>query len=420
MPVLRTGGNHVNTASDHLDLLEQVVAFITTPNAVTAPDGSGNTGGGTMSQPTADDDAPTETITATCTLGGGAGVATFDVEGTESGPLGSNTAGDPFNNVVQFSITASGADFIIGDEFSFDVEQLMGAEAWEELDNTTGGGAGDFSSDGEVYLKAPNEAIHVNVRTASSVPGDRYNWEIQGATGYNAGLTFDEQPGAIPAAQGVPHALLWASPINFVLVADSRRFVVVAYAAGQPTESVFAGWFEAFGPPELYPAPMFVGGCHWDATKNAAVVEDEHVWWADDFESATGRKSAAHCRTPGGGWARLRQARSNTDFDDAEDRCAVHPTTFLLSTTRIAPGYGSGGSNSYALLQATLHLHSTPFETANRQGDCAMVGQLTGVFWTTGLGLTTGDTLTKDSIDYFVFNDTKRTDIVNFLALRLT
>lgn len=330
MPVKRTAGSHVNTAASYLDLLEQVVGFLT-------------------------DDDP-------------------------------------------------GA---------------MGEDAWTVLKNTTGGGSGDFSSDGEVYLKAlgPSglEAIHVNIQTVSSVPGNRYNWRLQGATAFDTGLAWDQQPGCIPATQGVPCLLFWPSTISYVLVADSRRFVLVAYAAGQPTQSCYCGWFDAFGSPAQYPAPLFLGGCHWDEAKNAAtpLSDADHSFFARNLSTSSTAKSNAHVRMPGGLWARLRDGRTSTPFDDATAYSFVWPSGFIPDGSRIVTAYGG----SYWAPKALVMLHTQEDEAVQRQGDCAIVGELRGLRWTSGYALANGDTLGTE--DFFVFNDTNRTDLQHYLALEL-
>lgn len=94
---------------------KQIVGAPTDPAPV-------NTGGGSMSQPTAIDAAPTETWTVTCTAPGPPGV--FSVVGSVSGTKADATAEVAYDNgIVTFTITASGAAFIVGDDFAFTVEK---------------------------------------------------------------------------------------------------------------------------------------------------------------------------------------------------------------------------------------------------------------------------------------------------------
>lgn len=411
------------TATNYLNLLAEVVDFLTTANTVTvpAPD-AGNAGDGTMDQPTADPDAPSESWTVTCTDATTPGAEVWSVTGSVSGAGASATTGTAYDDVVQFEITAGAADFEVGDEFTFDIERVMGEVVWELLADSTSG----YTVDGEVYLKAPGPGLadpaYVNIRTYSEGPANRYNWEVQAATGYNSGLLFAEQPGCIPSSQGVPQLLFWNSTINYAVEADGHRVVLVAYAAGQPTQSLYAGRFDAYGSPTEYPAPLFVGGTHHDVTKTSAtdLSDTAHVCFANNLVTSAATKSQAHLKLPGGSWARIRSGRLVTVFDSEEDYCFVWPTTFLSTACRFAPAYGSGGSNAYPLVQVTLHVHTAPDADGGRRGDCALVGELRGVFWVPGYGTSTGQTVDAGGFDHFIFNDTNRTANGNYLAVRLT
>jgi len=75
-----------------------------------------------MSQPTAIDAAPTETWTVECTAAGPPAV--FSVVGSVSGAKADATAEVAYDNgLVAFTITASGAAFVVGDDFAFTVEK---------------------------------------------------------------------------------------------------------------------------------------------------------------------------------------------------------------------------------------------------------------------------------------------------------
>jgi len=77
------------------------------------------TGNGTFDTYSVDDSSPVETWTLTCTAGGATG--TFSVVGSVSGAQANATVGTPYDSIVLFTLTDGTEDFIIGDDFVFDV-----------------------------------------------------------------------------------------------------------------------------------------------------------------------------------------------------------------------------------------------------------------------------------------------------------
>lgn len=416
MPVMRTGsgaGSHVNTATDDLDLMSQVRDFLTTANELTTPDGTGNTGNGTMSTPTADDDAETETWTVECTDASTPGSEVWSVTGSVSGAQDDATTGVAYDDIVQFTISAGGVGFIVGDTFTFDVEQIMGAAVWTEEANTTSG----FTVDGEVYFTAPGAGgiaeTGINWSRTSSVPGDRYNWQLNVSTGYDSGSLWGQQPGCVPASNGVPCLLLWHGTINFVCVADAFRMVLVCYASGKPTQSCYLGRFDALGSPSQYAAPFFAGACHYDETVNYADTGDDHIYFGNSKSTSQTAESHAHVRSPGGTWGRLRSGRASTIFTQNTTHALLHPTCFLPTASRVIHAYGP----KYLVRPLHVYLHTAADGDASRIGNCSIVGELRGVGYISGYGLSTGSTINSEA--YFIFNDTTRTDLVDYLALEL-
>jgi hypothetical protein len=240
----------------------------------------------------------------------------------------------------------------------------------------------------------------------------------KGATTYSAELTMNEQPGAIPTAQGQPCLLLWNSAIDYTLVADERRFVAIAVAAGEPVESCFCGFFQPYGPPSKYPFPLFIGGCHQSpTTKNHTVQESTHSWWATDNSSATGQQSNAHCLMPDGStWARLRQWTSGS-LDNAETYVFLMPTGGMSSTNTVGPME----NGDYFKHEVMVVIHQTLVgEDVGDEGfgDKALVGRMEGVYSVTGFGLTTGTTLCDDPAHY-AFQNTYRNGLGDFQAVAL-
>lgn len=354
-----------------------------------------NTGDGSSSQPTSDADSTPQRWTLECTTGGGDSVAEFSVTGSFSGAKSAATSGSAYDDEVQFTISAGAADWVIGDKIVFWV-------------------------DGEVYLRGDGAATtqkpHVSIKTSHSVGSDRYNWTLQGAIAHDDLLEFDEQLGAIPISQGQPCLLLWNSAITATVSANDSRFIAIAAAAGQPVESCCCGFFQPFGPPETYPYPLIIGGCHYDPTKIATVQESAHTWWARDTSSTAGAKSSGHVLTPGNTWARLRSFVLAT-LDNNEQNYFIAPTGLVSSAHKVA----QMPDGSYWKRECLIVIHGTAAGDdtgTSAGGDKAPAGYMPGLYWVTGFGLTTGHTL-GDSPEHYVFQNTYRNDVADFQAVAL-
>ncbi len=120
------------TTDSHLGLLEKIRDHATVANSVSTPAATG-TGNGLISYPVAENDAPSETWTLTCTATAVDG-GTFSVVGSVSGAKAVTYVGTAYDNdIVAFTISDGSTDFIVGDVFEFVVTQLIGENVWEEM-----------------------------------------------------------------------------------------------------------------------------------------------------------------------------------------------------------------------------------------------------------------------------------------------
>ena len=118
------------TTNGHLGLLAAILSHATIANVVDIPVATG-TGNGTISYPTAENDAPTETWTLTCTATATDG-GTFSVVGSVSGLQDPAYVGVAYDNgIVAFTISDGSTDFATSDTFEFGVTQLIGEDVWE-------------------------------------------------------------------------------------------------------------------------------------------------------------------------------------------------------------------------------------------------------------------------------------------------
>lgn len=88
------------------------------------------------------------------------------------------------------------------------------------------------------------------------------NWKLRGYTGYSSLLDFDSQPGALACTnQYCPTLLLSSSTIQYWLIADGRRTIIIA-KCGTSYECAYLGLILPYAPESQISYPMFIGGCH--------------------------------------------------------------------------------------------------------------------------------------------------------------
>ncbi|MCO1335465.1 hypothetical protein MO867_14090 [Microbulbifer sp. OS29] len=120
-------------ATNHIDLLDQVVRLVTGSGVVSNLSYSG-TGNGQLHNPDAHPAAVTESWSITCT--DATAPAIFSVQGSVSGLQSSATVGTHYDNaLVLFDLSAGDSDFQVGDKFVFDVTagEMPADERWEVL-----------------------------------------------------------------------------------------------------------------------------------------------------------------------------------------------------------------------------------------------------------------------------------------------
>lgn len=121
----------------------------------------------------------------------------------------------------------------------------------------------------ERYLRGPGlsgtDNIHVNIRTVTIPDWTVANWELQGATSFDNGQTFENQPGANPTSvvdniRLAPTFFLTATTtINYTFIANGRRFIVIAQFRDFVV-SMYAGFILPYASPAEYPYPLLIAG----------------------------------------------------------------------------------------------------------------------------------------------------------------
>jgi len=274
----------IGYADGHKNLLIAVKGFLCDAKMAYDIAAGANTGDGYVSAERASTSPVDETWTLTATS-----ATNFTVTGSVSGAQAAATVGTPYDNgIVAFTIIAGDTAFVATDSFTFDVADGLGAtELYTAMRyDTDYDGAGGY----ELILMGPGTAgtdeIYSAIQTVESAGDDYYNWRIAGMTSYSD-VELQYMPGL---TQGrMARLLLWQGKIQYWLVANGRRFVVVpkvstVYPAG------YLGFALPYGLPTQFPYPMVVGGAACpDATvayNRYSSVHASHRGFANPYANA--------------------------------------------------------------------------------------------------------------------------------------
>ena len=402
----------IATAKNYLDLLEQVKIFLSSKNAAGAVTAGGsNTGNGTVDTIEADDSAPAETWTLTATTTGPG--ATFTVVGSVSGAQANATSGVAYDNgLVSFTISDGATAYAVNDSFSFPVAEGMGAtERWSVKQYTdseyvvdSGGG------DKQLVLMGPGttgaDEIYVGIQTYHSVGGDYFNWRISGMTGFSSVAPFDSQPGNPKLLHGYayPQILLWNTTIPYWLVANGRRFILVAKIS-TVYEAMYAGFLLPYATPNEVPYPLAVGGSFSSDAR-----------WSDTSQYRSSFINPGQYPLlvyTGAAWERPYQLA-------AEAILRYQDTVWPYSHTRYSYGgavYDQVWRKMSANLDGTVPVFPAIVNLST--GGNRLIGEFQGAMAVSGYGVSTEDTITIGGDTYRVFQQAFRTGTWNYWALKL-
>jgi|GEM_PF-869248 len=131
--------------------------------------------------------------------------------------------------------------------------------------------------------------IYVGMKafTGSNGEGNIFNWKLNGFTGFNSGMSFEQMPGGMATptaynlttvasstwptgAQDYPPMLCLdssATPLQYWLVWEPRSIRLVAKVAGGATyEPMYLGLGKPYATPNQFPYPLVVGGSNMGAS----------------------------------------------------------------------------------------------------------------------------------------------------------
>ena len=382
------------TATDYLDLLDRIRRFAAGYGIAGAPTpGGSNVGDGTVTGVDTTPSTVTETITLTCTATA-ADSGTFSVSGSVTGALPDATVGVPYtSSVISFTINDGATDFAVGDSFTIATTQGQLAAAgvpWVEQ-RWTGGNELILMGQGD----AGTEQIYVGIQAFEDVGADYYNFELRGMVGYVSGSAFDAQPGT----SGPCYVHLWNSAIPYWLVANGNRIICVAKVS-TVYEVLHLGYILPFGTPGQYPYPLLVGGMSSVKTLRFSDTSDSHSAFFNPGEFS------ARLYWVDGTWYDFTNKYPYTD-----SKRKVWPWVFYRRRDRLT-WMRDNIDGSYVLIPATLAMESGA-PSAN------VIGEIDGVYFVSGFNNGAENLINIGGIDHLVVQNAHRTNIDEYMALRL-
>lgn len=150
---------------------------------------------------------------------------------------------------------------------------VAAGQAWECLADVQEQAAITFTDDvptgnhRTLYFKAKGlsglDEIYIGLQDWQWVSRDIYNIALQGLTGYLAGVSLWNQPGAVRLYGGseLYNLTLQSSgqAISYWFIANGRRVIIITRIANTYC-TAYLGLFLPFSRPDQYPYPLFAGG----------------------------------------------------------------------------------------------------------------------------------------------------------------
>lgn len=382
------------TANNYADLLDRLNTFLTKGHAL--PITYGGTGNGTLNGLIGTASSVQETITVTWTS-----ATAFTVTGTVTGSMGSGTVGTLFSHArVSFTAVAGGTPWAAGATASF-----VMTPPWVALRATAGS---------EYIWRAPGDGntdqIFVGAQTFFNATGDYYNWRLGGFTGFDSGLAFASQMGAVTSAI-LP---LWNSTIPYWFVASGKRVIVVAKVS-TVYEMAYLGFIDSYATPGQFPYPLAVGGSmSWQSEPVATSVNwrwsytgNEHraCAFGGNYNAARDVDSPIILRKQDGLWRGFCGVGSSSPLG------ALWPYGNAINGSSNMTDVRPNLDGSYPLLPIVLA------EDMGTVENC--FGELAGVMATTGHGNAAENTYTVGRDTWLVVQNIHRTTKVDYCAVRL-
>jgi hypothetical protein len=255
----------------------------------------------------------------------------------------------------------------------------------------------------ETYLKAPGlsttESIYMQLQAYQNTAANLFNWRLRGAAGFLTGSDWFHQPNASNDA----YVYLWNQPITYWFIVNGQRAIVITKVS-TVYESMYIGKFLPYGTPSQYPYPLLIGGCGFQSDTGAT---DANLRFSDTTPAHRGffdPQGIYYCH-PDSSW----QLISNWGGPNPNSQSIIWPWNFHVASTIRANFMEANLDGAYTVFPARFEAKVPAIN---------MLGEFDGVGFVTGFSNASENALTIGSDTWLVFQDTFRTALDNFCAVK--
>jgi hypothetical protein len=293
------------------------------------------------------------------------------------------------------------------------------------------------------------EAIYCQFQTRRNVGAGVFYWEIQGASGFDNGELFDDQPGS--SKQTVDTDDL-STPLNngiidYWFVIDPFHIKGI-FKSGSSYTNLYTGFINTYVTAAEYPYPLYVSGCSSASSRNIPFNDSSDFMSGmhDPISFSSVQDGPGALREVDGQWYRFRNAfpsGANKNTDSPEQR-SIYPCRMMPNSSAvITPQNRFSGSSIVGtradawfggLLAAggAAQLDPTPDSAGDIQflwpnvlyqqiPSLQILGELIDVYPVVvrGIGAVSEDTMTDaNGNTYILFQNCNRTDTWAFFAIK--
>ena len=334
------------------------------------------------------------------------GHETFSVTGSVSGAQIDAYAGVPYEIAeISFLILDGTTNFILNDDFIVAATTgTLGIQAWivNRREKET------------VFLEGPGLAasdnIHIIINTYEDSGADYFNWKVTGHEGYVTDQDADNQVNVSPPSY-VP---LMDASMTYWFVVSGRRIIVIAKTSTN-YHGCYLGLYLPFATPTQNPYPLFIGGSTGISTAR---------WSNTSFVRETVNTGTSLFVDPMNGCAYVRHidgsysgVANTTISGGATNRSDYYLSPYMLdnfnANNRGAELIREDLSGDYLMLAITL-IDSDVAATSE-----GILGELDGIYHVSGFGNAAENIVDDGTRDHLVVQNTFRTTIDAYAALRL-
>lgn len=277
----------------------------------------------------------------------------------------------------------------------------------------------DADGEMEIILRAPginnlaDEHVFTGIKTETNTVSNKYNWKLQGYTGFSSG-TFDGQPGAMNnggvANPNAVRLLLLNTGMTFWFFINSRRAIIVL-KAGISYEIAYLGLILPYGPSENLPYPLVVAGSSNFSLSSINQSAQHNSWIAGQtYNSSAYEPKFGQFMFLFGQWIPQSYHHSS--------QLSTSGGT-IYNCLALLPVFIGSSMPSGAIYQADF-VPMFPIQLGQYGVSKNLFGELDGIVKISGRGLQSEDTITADDgKQLLVFQGCWRTDFYCYCAVEV-